>query len=137
MKPQKISNNNAIPFFGSPVFAGFPGHAEDFVESNLDLNKKLIKHPVATFFVRVKGDSMIDKDIKDGDILIVDKSLEPFNGAVIIAIIDGEFTVKTFIKKGEKVTLYPANEKYKPIEISEINDFRVWGIVTSAIHQYI
>lgn len=117
-----------------PVTAGFPSPAEDYIEGKLDLNKHLIKHPAATFFVRVAGDSMIDAGIHPGDILIVDRSLEPANKKVVIAIIDGELTVKRIrINKG-RIYLIPENKKYKPIEIEKEMDFDIWGVVTNVIH---
>jgi DNA polymerase V len=126
-----------IPLSGSYVKAGFPSPAEDFIETQLDISKKLIKHPASTFLVRAKGDSMIEKGIQDGDILVVDKSLEAKNNSVVIAYIDGEFTVKRFVKKKNKVVLYPANSNYEPIEITPENDFLVWGVVTYVLHSCI
>ena len=117
-----------------PVAAGFPSPAEDYIEGKLDLNRHLIKHPAATFFVRVSGDSMIDAGIHPGDILIVDRSLEPADKKVVIAVIDGELTVKRIrIKKG-RIYLMPENEKYKPIEIEKEMNFDIWGVVTNVIH---
>lgn len=123
-----------IPLVFSPVRAGFPSPANDFIEKKLDINNLLIKHPSATFFVKVVGDSMIKKGIFEGDILVVDKSLEAKNKDVVIAIIDGEFTVKTFIKEKSKVILRPENDSYKDIEFKNDNGFEIWGIVTSVIH---
>ncbi|MBP6976521.1 translesion error-prone DNA polymerase V autoproteolytic subunit [Candidatus Dojkabacteria bacterium] len=124
-----------IPLVGSTVSAGFPSPAEDFVECQLDISQKIIKNPSSTFLVRANGNSMKDKGIQDGDILVVDKSLEATNNSVIIAYIDGEFTVKRFVKKGNKVILYPANHNYKPITVTTENDFMVWGVVTYVLHK--
>jgi DNA polymerase V len=126
-----------LPLTRSTVNAGFPSPAEDFIESQIDISRKLIKHPASTFLVRAKGDSMIDKGIQDGDILVVDKSLEAKNNSVVIAYIDGEFTVKRFVKKKNEVILYPANNNYEPIKITSENDFLVWGVVTYVLHSCI
>ncbi len=122
------------PLFMVPVAAGFPSPAEDYIEGKLDLNRHLIKHPAATFFVRVSGDSMIDAGIHPGDILIVDRSLEPADKKVVIAVIDGELTVKRIRMKKGRIYLMPENEKYKPIEIEKEMDFDIWGVVTNVIH---
>ncbi|MDP2176170.1 MAG: translesion error-prone DNA polymerase V autoproteolytic subunit [Bacteroidota bacterium] len=123
-----------LPFSG-PVSAGFPSPAEEYTELSLDLNQSLIKNPSSTFYARVKGHSMIDAGIKEGDILIIDKSLEPGNGKKAVCYIDGEFTLKTIKKEKNKLWLMPANETYQPIEIKEENDFTIWGIVTYVIHK--
>ncbi len=123
-----------VPMFTEQVAAGFPSPADDYLEGNLDLNKYLIQHPVATYFVRVTGDSMIGAGIHSGDILIVDRSLEPLNRKVVIAIVNGELTVKRLIRKKDKVILIPENDRYKPIEIKDETDLEIWGVVTSVIH---
>lgn len=128
-------NNQKLLFFTAPVSAGFPSPADDFVEQKLDLNEKLIKHPAATFFVRVSGNSMINAAIRNGDLLVVDRSLEPKTGSIVVAVINGEFTVKKILKKGNMLFLMPANTRYSPIKITEEMDFTVWGTVTSVIHQ--
>ena len=118
-----------IPGAGSGVHAGFPSPAEDHIEGRLDLNKLAVTHPDATFFARVEGDSMKDDCIEDGDLLVIDKSLKPEDGNVVVSYLDGEFTLKRIqIKKG-KIYLVPANEKYKVLEVSDDTDFRVWGVV--------
>jgi DNA polymerase V len=124
-----------LPLFQSVVPAGFPSPADDYLDKKLDLNEYLVKHPAATFFVRVSGDSMIEAGIHDGDILIVDRSLPALDGRIIIAILDGELTVKRLRKKGQQITLVPENDLYEPIEINEFNDFEVWGVVTNVIHK--
>lgn len=124
-----------LPLFQSVVPAGFPSPADDYLDKKLDLNEYLVKHPAATFFVRVSGDSMIEAGIHNGDILIVDRSLPALDGRIIIAILDGELTVKRLRKKGQQVTLVPENDLYEPIEINEFNDFEVWGVVTNVIHK--
>ena len=122
------------PIFLSPVTAGFPSPAEDYIEDHLDLNKHLIKHPFATFFVKVKGDSMIDAGIHSGDILIVDRAIDPADKKVVIAVIDGELTLKRIRIIKKKLFLVPENKNYKPVEITEEMDFNVWGVVTNVIH---
>jgi DNA polymerase V len=99
-----------------------------------DLNKQLVKHPTATFFVRVTGDSMIDAGIHSGDTLIVDRSLEPKNGSIVIAVLNGELTVKRLSKESNKLYLMPENQNYDPIEILEETQFEIWGVVTNVIH---
>jgi DNA polymerase V len=126
-----------LPLSKSTVNAGFPSPAEDFVETNLDISKKIVKNPASTFLVKARGDSMIEKGIHDGDILVVDKSLQPQNNSIVIAYIDGEFTVKRFFKKQNKVFLYPANKNYNPITVTSENDFLVWGVVTYVLHNCI
>ncbi|HEX8636141.1 MAG TPA: translesion error-prone DNA polymerase V autoproteolytic subunit [Pyrinomonadaceae bacterium] len=124
----------ARPLFLASVSAGFPSPAEDYIEGRLDLNRHLIKHPAATFFVRVAGDSMIGAGIHPGDILVVDRALEPQHSNVVIAVIDGELTVKRISQRGGKIFLVPDNQAYEPLEILEEMEFEVWGVVTSVIH---
>lgn len=126
----------AIASFEATVAAGFPSPADDFLERTLDLHELLIKHPVATFFVRVVGDSMKDARIQSGDILIVDRSLEPSDGKIVVAILNGEFTVKRLKRNGKgKLLLAPENEAYPVLTIPEGSDFQVWGVVTYVIHK--
>ena len=124
----------ARPLFLASVSAGFPSPAEDYIEGRLDLNRHLIKHPAATFFVRVAGDSMLGAGIHPGDILVVDRALEPQDSSVVIAVIDGELTVKRISQRGGKLFLVPDNQAYEPLEIVEAMEFEVWGVVTSVIH---
>ncbi|MEG3640823.1 transcriptional repressor LexA [Magnetococcus sp. PR-3] len=125
-----------IPLAGSRVAAGFPSPADDFVEAQLDLNQHLVKHPAATFFVRVSGDSMIDAGIHPGDILVVDRALEAESGQIVIAVLDGELTVKRLEKRSNKLFLMPENRAYPPIEVTEEADLVIWGVVTSTVHQF-
>ncbi len=115
------------------IKAGFPSPAADFLDISIDLNKELIKHPVSTFYGRVKGDSMKNAGIDDGDLLIIDKSLEPVNGKIAVCFIDGEFTVKRIKTDGNICWLMPENDNYKPIKVTEENDFIIWGIVIHVI----
>ena len=122
------------PLFVASVSAGFPSPADDYIEGKLDLNTHLIKHPAATFFVRVEGESMIDAGIHPGDILIVDRALEPFDNNVVIALINSELTVKRIRKVDNKLFLIADNSQYEPIQIQEEMDFEIWGVVTNVIH---
>jgi len=124
-----------VPLFTAGVSAGFPSPADDFVDRSLDLNEYLIKHPAATFFVRVEGNSMIGSGIHPGDILIVDKSLEPHDGSIVIAVVNGEFTVKRLKRERGRCCLMPENPAYAPIEISGDMQLEVWGVVTYVIHK--
>ncbi|MGE4519984.1 MAG: LexA family protein [Desulfobacteraceae bacterium] len=122
------------PVFMVPVSAGFPSPAEDYVEGSLDLNRHLIKHPAATFFVRVSGNSMVNAGIYPGDILIVDRSLEAVNNKIVIAVLNGELTVKRLKLKNSEIYLFPENPDYSPIKIEENSDFEIWGVATNVIH---
>ncbi len=123
-----------IPLFMVPVEAGFPSPAADYLEGKLDLNEYLIKHPAATIFVKAPDDSMIKAGIFPGDILIVDRSIKPTDKKVVIALIDGGFSVRRISKIKGKVFLVPENENYKPIQIDPETDCEIWGIVTNVIH---
>ena len=120
----------------SSINAGFPSPAEDYVDVSLNLNDYLVKHPSSTFYIYVKGDSMIGSGIYDGDLMVVDRSLEPQSNNVVVAVIDGEFTVKKIYKKNNQIYLLPDNKNYQPIHIKEGMDFQVWGIVTHSIHHF-
>ena len=123
-----------LPLYASKVQAGFPSPADDYLEGKLDLNSHLVKHPAATFFVRVAGDSMTGAGIHEDDILVVDRSLTPAHDKIVIAVVDGDLTVKRLYKKGNTVRLLPENPDYPPIEVTENTDFTIWGVVTSVIH---
>ena len=125
-----------FPLFFSSIKAGFPSPADDFIENRLDLNDYLIEHPEATFFVRVSGDSMINAGIHSGDLLIVDKSLKAESGDVVVAVVDGEFTVKRLKKVKNRIFLVPENPNYPIIEIKEGRDFMIWGVVKHVIHSF-
>jgi DNA polymerase V len=124
-----------LPLYQSLVQAGFPSPADDYLDTKLDLNKHLIEHPNSTFFVRVTGDSMIGVGIFAGDIVIVDRSPEPKHLQIVLAVVDGEFTLKTLVKKGKNIYLRPENEAYETIRITEDTDFQIWGVVTYTIHK--
>ena len=134
--PIDLTTNITISYHNTGIQAGFPSPADDYMESPIDLNQELIPHPVSTFMGRVRGDSMQDAGIFDGDLLVIDKSLKPKNGDVAVCFIDGEFTIK-YIKIGPKsLWLVPANDKYSPIKITPENDFVIWGIVTYSIRKH-
>ena len=125
-----------IPLIESAVPAGFPSIAEDYVDRALNVQELLIKHPAATFFVRVKGTSMINAGIQSNDILIVDRALTPIDNKIVVARIDGELTVKRLrIDANNKVLLVAESADYAPIEITSSMDFEIWGVVTFVIHQ--
>ena len=115
------------------ISAGFPSPADDFLDASIDLNKALIKNKDATFYGRVRGDSMIGGGLSDGDLLIIDKSLEPKNGKIAVCFIDGEFTVKRIKIEKQLIWLIPENKNYQPIKVTPENDFVIWGIVTNVI----
>jgi DNA polymerase V len=125
----------ALPLFLAPVAAGFPSPADDYIDRKLDLNEHLIDHPAATFFVRVSGDSMTGAGINSGDILIVDRAIEPVHGKIVVAIVDGELTVKRLHRKGGVLRLMPESPGFKPMDIAPETDFEVWGVVTFVIHK--
>jgi len=127
--------DKSLPMADMSVEAGFPSPASDYIEKTLDLNELMVQHPAATFFVRVSGDSMIDAGIHSGDILVVDRSLEATSGKIVIAVLNGEFTVKRFIQKGRQVTLCAENTQFTDFSIDPDSDFEVWGVVTYVIHK--
>ncbi len=124
-----------LPVFASKVQAGFPSPADDYIEGYLDLNTKFIKHPSATFVLQATGDSMKDAGIFSGDWLLVDRSINPSDGRIVIAAVNGELTVKRLSQKGERVQLLPENSKFKPIDITEDMDMVIWGVVTLVLHE--
>ena len=130
-----VDNDHEIPLIESAVPAGFPSIAEDYVDRALNLQELLVKHPAATFFVRVKGTSMLDAGIQTNDILIVDRALTPTHNKIVIARINGELTVKRLHIEANRVMLIAENKSYDPIEITSSMDFEVWGVVTFIIHQ--
>lgn len=125
----------SIPFIENTISAGFPSPAEDYLESGIDLNKELIRHPSTTFFGRVKGYSMCGAGIFEGDILVIDKSLDAKDDDIAVCFIDGEFTLKRIKREKDAVWLIPANDKYKPIRVTVDNDFLIWGIVTAVVRK--
>ncbi len=123
-----------VPFYSSKIQAGFPSPADDYMDRKLDLNELLIKHPAATYYCQVNGDSMTGVGIYDGDILVVDRAVKPVHGDVVVAVVDGEFACK--ILDTHKQQLLSANITYPPIAIREGTDFMVEGVVTSSIRRH-
>jgi DNA polymerase V len=130
----EIVRQCSFPLFLCHVEAGFPSPADDYIEGPLDLNEHVIKHPSATYFVRASGDSMNGAGIFNGDLLIVDRSLEPIHGKVVIAEVDGQLTVKRLSKLKDHFSLQSENASYPPIELQEGNEVVVWGVVTHVLH---
>lgn len=122
-----------LPFVDEGISAGFPSPALDFVDLSIDLNRHLIKNPSATFYGRVKGDSLKNAGISNGDLLVIDRSLDPTNGKIAVCFIDGEFTAKRIQISKKEILLIAENENYQPIRVTEDNNFLIWGIVTHVI----
>nr|WP_294863868.1 translesion error-prone DNA polymerase V autoproteolytic subunit [uncultured Pseudogulbenkiania sp.] len=125
----------SLPLFASRVPAGAPVAADDLKEADVDLNTHLVRRPASSFLVTVKGDSMINAGIHDGDMLVVDKSLEARHGKVVVAVINGELTVKRLEKTATGLRLLPENPDFAPIEVPEEASFFIWGVVTNVIHK--
>lgn len=123
------------PLVGPKIPAGFPSPAQDYIEGSLDLNEYLVAHPASTFFVRVDGYSMVNAGIYPDDILVVDRSLEPSSGKIVVAVYDGELTIKRLRIEKDHYFLLPENEEFEPICIGEDADFAVWGVVCWVIHK--
>jgi len=126
----------ALPLVDSGISAGFPSPAQDYIDLSLDLNKELISNPSSTFFGRVRGSSMIDAGIEDGDLLVIDKSIEPQDGDTAVCFIDGEFTLKYVRIEKDEVFLVPANPDFKTIRVTAENNFCIWGVVTYSIKNH-
>ncbi|WP_347160460.1 LexA family protein [Pontibacter chitinilyticus] len=124
-----------LPLVASYVSAGFPSPADDYLEDKIDLSRFLVQNPSSTYFMRVKGNSMQDANIHEGDVLVIDKALAPADGLPVICFLDGAFTVKTFKNAGHRAYLVPANPALKPIEITEEMDMRVWGVIAWILHK--
>jgi DNA polymerase V len=123
----------SLQFADAGVRAGFPSPAQDFMGEPIDFNRDMIKNPDSTFYAKVSGDSMQDEGIASGDILVIDRSREGKNGALAVCAVDGEFTLKRIRTQGSRLFLMPANTDYKPLEITEANNFIVWGVVVYII----
>ena len=128
------ASSRFYPCWIEPLSAGFPSPAEDFLEEPLDLQQALIRHPAATFLARVEGDSMLHAGIHSQDLLVIDRSLEPREGHVVVAVLDGELTVKRLTRREGQVFLVSEHPEYAPIEVRPEMDFHVWGVVTFVIH---
>lgn len=131
-----VSSHMPLPFADQGIQAGFPSPAQDYISETIDLNRELIHHPAATFYGRVSGDSMIDEGIEPGDILVIDRSIEPADGELAVCCLDGEFTLKRISLRHGQVWLVPSNERFDPILVTPENRFEVWGVVTYTIKQH-
>jgi len=125
-----------MPLVLTKIQAGFPSPAEDYLEERLSLDKELIRNRSATFFARVTGNSMINSGISDGDLVVVDRALDPKADSVLLCVMDGEFTLKKVKKIGNTLYMIPENPDYPPIKVSDDSDFRVWGVVTYSIKRH-
>lgn len=134
--PAAVETNLEIPFFQEGISAGFPSPALDFEDLKIDLNKHLIRNPSATFFGKVKGQSLKNAGIEDGDLMVIDRSAQPLNNKIAVVFLDGEFTAKRIQKRGNEIWLVPENEAYQPIKLDPDNQFLVWGIVTYVIKSF-
>nr|WP_311195299.1 translesion error-prone DNA polymerase V autoproteolytic subunit [Thiomicrorhabdus immobilis] len=134
--PEEEAEVVELPLYAHKVVAGFPSPADDYIEARLDLNEKLIRNKEATFLLSVQGDSMKDAGILDGDILVVDRSIQPQDGKIVIAALDGELTVKRLSIKSTGTWLVPENDNYPPILVRESSDILIWGVVTATISQF-
>ena len=131
--PPDLSRSLDLPFVNQGISAGFPSPADDFLDIKIDLNREFIKNPNSTFYARVRGNSMIGAGLRDGDLLIIDRSLEAEHKKIAVCFIDGEFTVKRIKKEKDSIWLMPENKDYPPIKVDETNDFVIWGVVTTVI----
>lgn len=120
---------------GDSVSAGFPSPAQDYQDGTIDLNRELVTHPRSTFCVRVRGQSMCDANLLDGDVLVVDRSIQASDGCIAVCLLDGEFLVKHVHRQNDRVVLVPANPLYKPLEVAPESAFEVWGVVTWILHK--
>ena len=127
------STRLSLPYADHGIQAGFPSPAQDYITEAIDLNMELIRHPAATFFGRVNGDSMINEGIEDGDMIVIDRAIEPANGDLAVCCVEGEFTVKRLRIEPDRVWLIPANETFDPIMITDDSRFEIWGVVTFVI----
>jgi len=133
--PFEKRTNLKLPLVSARVEAGFPSPADDYMERGVDLNEELIRNPAATFFVRVQGNSMRDAGIQSGDVLIVDKSITPADRQIVVAMLNGEFTVKRLRRMDGRCFLEAANKSFIPIQIGEGDEMVIWGTVTYVIHK--
>ncbi len=138
VKKHKDNSLETVPYILSRISAGFPSPADDYIENNLSISELLIKNQLSTFLMKASGESMIEAGINDGDVLVVDRSLEARSRDIVIAIFEGNLTVKRLIIKADGSTILKSeNPLYKNILISEYTELEIWGVVTSAIHQFI
>ncbi len=133
--PIDISHDLPLPFANEGIEAGFPSPAQDYMDFAIDLNHELVSNPQSTFYGRVRGNSMKDAQVFDGDILVIDKALEPKDGDMAVCFLDGEFTLKYVRIQTDEIYLVPANEAYEPIRVLPEDNFIIWGVVTYCIHR--
>jgi len=133
--PCKLAPLQLVPIYSHSISAGFPSPADDYIEDRLDLNELLINNKAATFFLRVKGDSMVNAGIHHGDIIVVDRSLQAGHRSIVVAVLDGELTVKRLITQNDSAELHAENPEYPPIRLQEGQELSIWGVVTSSVHQ--
>ena len=133
-----LSSVLELPYADSGIKAGFPSPAQDYLTESIDLNKELVRHSETTFYAKVSGDSLMNAGISDGDLVVIDKALTAQNGDYVAAFIDGEFTLKKFVidEANQCAWLVPANDKYRPIQVTADNDFLIWGVITSCIKRF-
>ncbi len=134
--PVSVDSVLELPVVSTAISAGFPSPALDFIDLSIDMNKYLVKRPSSTFYGRVKGQSMKDVGITDGDLLVIDKSITPKNDQIAVCYVDGEFTIKKIKFEKDVCWLLPANDAYQPIRVTSQNDFLIWGIVTHVIKAF-
>lgn len=135
LQPAELPSAMPLPLFVERVQAGFPSPAQDYIEQRLDLNSLVILRPEATFFLQVRGHSMVDAGILDGDIVVVDRSITAASGHIVVAEIDGQFTIKTYWRRGNVVRLVPANKAFKTIELQDGETLTIFGVVTWILHR--
>lgn len=128
-----ISSSLSLPYADNGIQAGFPSPAQDYINESIDLNREIVRHPAATFYGRVEGDSMTGDGIDTGDILVIDRSLEPVDGDLVVCCLDSEFTLKRIKLEKNRVWLIPSNETFDPILVTPGCDFEIWGVVTYTI----
>lgn len=128
-----ISSSLSLPYADNGIQAGFPSPAQDYINESIDLNREIVRHPAATFYGRVEGDSMTGEGIDTGDILVIDRSLEPVDGDLVVCCLDSEFTLKRIKLEKNRVWLIPSNETFDPILVTPGRDFEIWGVVTYTI----
>jgi DNA polymerase V len=135
-RPKEVSEGSAMPMYASRPAAGFPAPGDDQVENVLDINDLVVKNPASTFFVRVEGDSMIGAGIFSGDVLVVDRSKDPSDGAIVVAAINGELVVKRLSVAGERAILLSENEQYAPITVGDGEECFIWGVVVGSVRVF-
>lgn len=128
-----VSTEAPLPYADGGIQAGFPSPAQDYINEYIDLNREIVRHPASTFYGKVSGDSMIDEGIEPGDLLVIDRSLEPDDGDLAVCCLDGEFTLKRIHLTPGAIWLIPSNESFDPILVTPDNRFEVWGVVTHTI----